>query len=197
MIVGISLKDCNVITFLLNSAAKSTHLSLQATWRSFLPLSTSFIISDQSGRLRGRVLQIEAFQNYGHPLAGRPMNPLPQTPVRGSAGIPTLLSSLNSPELLESLFLRIAEHALLSGRQRRGRRWGSLGHQRGQRRWGGNWNNKTQNAPGGGPGVIFRQNRSRSTAVVVEKVGPRVGRWALEQIAWRCVHSRLLNIILI
>lgn len=34
----------------------AAHLSLHATWRSFLPLSTSFIISDQSGRLRGRDL---------------------------------------------------------------------------------------------------------------------------------------------
>lgn len=174
---------------MLNSAAKSTHLSLQATWRSFLPLSTSFIISDQSGRLRGRVLRIEAFQNYGHPLAGRLMNSEPETRVqRGSAGHPSLPTSLNSPELLESLFLGIAEHSLLSGRQRRGRRWGSLGHQRGQRRWGGNCNNKTQSAPGGGPGVIFRQNKWGRGLV---------GRWALEQIAWRCVHSRLLNIILI
>lgn len=41
-----------------------SHLSLHATWRSFLPLSTSFIISDQSGRRRGRVLQSEI--NYAH-----------------------------------------------------------------------------------------------------------------------------------
>lgn len=44
-------------------AATCAHLSLHATWRSFLPLSTSFIISDQSGRRRGRVLQSEI--NYG------------------------------------------------------------------------------------------------------------------------------------
>lgn len=31
----------------------------------------------------------------------------------------------------------------------------------------------------------------------VVQVGARFGRWALEQIAGRCVHSRLLNIILI
>lgn len=45
------------------AATCAAHLSLHATWRSFLPLSTSFIISDQSGRRRGRVLQSEI--NYG------------------------------------------------------------------------------------------------------------------------------------
>lgn len=111
----------------------AAHLSLHATWRSFLPLSTSFIISDQSGRLRGRDLCEDEIND------ALVSSPEICTYVCLDAGGSSLL------ELLERLLLRFAEHPLLAGRQWRRGRWWSLGHQRGQRRWRWNCNGNIWN----------------------------------------------------
>lgn len=51
-----SYTNCPFICVMVSDFRIGFDRSLHSTWRSFRPDSTSFIISDQSGRLRGRVL---------------------------------------------------------------------------------------------------------------------------------------------